>query len=93
MRVVGAVAILIAVLLAWAAFNNYSDARSIRNAIGNQRGLVWIAGEGLGLNEIDRIRIEQSEGTAWKFGVGATAFLLIGVALCSGGRSDRDRWE
>jgi hypothetical protein len=88
MRVIGSIEILIAALLGWGAYN-YSTAASLKGQIGRQTGLTKFVGEGLGLNNIDRLRIRQIEDTGQKLAIGAAIVGFVGLLLCSGGGASK----
>jgi len=84
MKVIGGIAILIAVLLGLGAFFDYSNAAKLRNSIDNQTGLAWVVG--LGTNGIDELRIRAMENEARNLAIGAGVLGVVGLVMC--GRDD-----
>jgi hypothetical protein len=82
MKVIGAIALLIAAFLGWVAYCDYSTAAEGRASIKNQGWATWAVSEGLGVNSIGRLQIESLEGTANKLAIGAVVFGLLGLILC-----------
>lgn len=89
MKAVGSIALLLAAMLGWFAFNNFKSASDLEAEIKNQAGFASFLGEGLGLNNIDRVRIRQFKDTGTKFAVGAGIVAFVGLIMCgSGGKKD-----
>jgi hypothetical protein len=83
MKAVGAVALLIAAILVWFAFVNYSDAAVLRNSIENQGEVVEFIGEVSGSNEVDRVRADDLVYTGHKYVGGAVILAIVGIWMLS----------
>jgi hypothetical protein len=87
MRAIAAIGILIAACLAWGAFNNYSTASSLRSQISNQTGVEKFVGQGMGLNNIDNLRIQQFDANGMKCAVGACIIGVVSLVMASRSKS------
>ena len=85
MRVIGAIAILLAAFLGLGAYESYDEAYKLRKELAEQDLFTRFVGDVTGLNQIDLMKIQHMEDEARRLAIAAGVVGILGLMFCASG--------